>query len=97
MNHPVQECYECLLWVVDRLGLRYYEVLKIAHSSGRSRGRTRLRAGGAADGRAGAHRSGVRAGGDRARRGARGDGGDGVVCADEETKLFRALLLVGWI
>ena len=69
MKQNVQECYECLLWV-DRLGLRYYKVLKIAHLSGRGRGRTRLRAD-AAVGRADAHPEGVRVGAVRG-RGVRG-------------------------
>ena len=67
MKQNVQECYECLLWVVDRLGHRYCEVLKIAHLSGRGRGRTRLRAADAADGRADAHPEGVRVGAVRGR------------------------------
>lgn len=70
MKQNVQECYECLLWVADRLGHRYCEVLKIAHLSGRGRGRTRLRAD-AAVGRADAHPEGVRVGAVRG-RGVRG-------------------------
>ena len=71
MKQNVQECYECLLWVVDCLGHRYCEVLKIAHSSGRGRGRTRPRAADAADGREGAHPEGARVGAVRG-RGVRG-------------------------